>query len=82
MLKRIEQLIKQSGPLSVSMVARQIGSQPAAVEGMLELLVKRGRLAHTVNPASCGGGCGCAAGGDVHLYEWRGENALAVATAL
>lgn len=69
MLERIEQLIRNNGPLSASMIARQLGSHPAAIEGMLELLVKRGHLQHTINPASCGGGCGCAAGeADVHLY--------------
>lgn len=44
MLSQILNLLKERGPMSLTEIARHFQSGPAAVEGMLDTLVQKGRI--------------------------------------
>lgn len=58
MLNRITQCLTEHQQLTVEQLASMLASSPAAIEGMLALLVKRGQIS-TAIASSCRGGCGC-----------------------
>ncbi|MCM2679360.1 FeoC-like transcriptional regulator [Echinimonas agarilytica] len=74
MLPKIETLVQQKGPMTLTMIAREMKSSEQAIEGMLRLLVMRGRLKKS-SQGACDGGC-CATHSGVDLYQWQGEEAL------
>lgn len=73
-LKQIEQTLKEGGPMTATMLARQLKASEQAVDGMLTLLVARGRVAK-VNQSACSGSC-CGASDSLVLYQWQGKQAL------
>jgi hypothetical protein len=63
MLSRILREFKESGgTISLSELSRRLGVERSALDGMLEVLVRQGKLNHLCAGASggCGGSChGC-----------------------
>lgn len=76
MLHDIEDLLKEKGPLTAPMIARQLKSSEQAVDGMLSLLLARGKISKT-SQSACEGSC-CHTGENLELYQWQGGNALPV----
>ena len=74
MLRDIERLIQNKGPLPASVIAREMTVSVSAVDGMLELLVKRGSI-QKVTLGGCEGRC-CSAAQSTVVYEWQGIQAL------
>lgn len=53
MLTELLSLLEQSqGELDLQAISRQLGAEPSAVAGMIEMLVRKGRLAEV--GAACG----------------------------
>lgn len=63
MLSQIVKEFKESGgTMDLSELSRRLGVEPSALDGMLEVLVRQGRLQKTcaAGGGSCGGSCqGC-----------------------
>jgi len=68
MLRDLLRLVEMAeGPISLADLSRQLGVAPAALEGMLEHWVRKGRLtvsggAAAASCGSCAGHCGSCAG--------------------
>jgi len=65
MLSKILKAFRQTGgPLDLNELSRQLGVEKSAVEGMLELLVRQGKLRQvrlgSEDCLHCGGRSGCA----------------------
>ena len=57
MLKRItDELVRSGGAITIGELSRRLGVEPGAVEGMLETLVRLGKLKEEVMGSSCGHG--------------------------
>lgn len=57
MLKRImEELVGSGGAVTIGELSRRLGVEPGAVEGMLQTLVRLGKLKEEVMGSSCGRG--------------------------
>jgi len=50
------------GPLTVNELSRKLGIDPAALEGMIEFWVRKGRL-QVENDQTSGASCACGSGG-------------------
>lgn len=79
MLHDIVALVQEKGPLSKTMIARELKVSEPAIADMLDLLVQRGRIKRLAADA-CSGSC-CASEG-VEMYQWQGEQALPLSTKL
>jgi hypothetical protein len=73
MVAQIKQTLLAAGPLSLRELAGRLQMTPDALEPLLQLLVRKGRV--QIEPLSCGtscDGCSCAAREDMLVFTWRG----------
>ena len=57
MLTEIMKLLKENGPMSLADIARHFRSEVSAIEGMLDMLVSKGRLEQLDTKCSKCKGC-------------------------
>jgi putative ferrous iron transport protein C len=60
MLKEILNLLKERGPMSLAELTLALGSETAAVEGMLQTLERKGRIERIAGGSKCASCKGCA----------------------
>ena len=59
MLQRILQALEDArGPVSLDALSRELGVERSALEGMIALGVRKGRLRDSALAPGCAGGCG------------------------
>ena len=68
-LTRLRDYLQLHGRASVPDLAQHLQASPAAVEGMLEALARKGVLRKTEMTDGCGGCTRCAPGA-MHFSEW------------
>ncbi len=73
-LARLENHFRQYRRSSLTDLAEILDAQPEALRGMLDLLVRKGRLRRLPTGTACGGGCNKCKPESVELFEWVNEN--------
>lgn len=69
MLMKISRRLQERGTLSLAELSSQFETDPAAMEGMLEALIGKGRVERIENPCVRCKGCGQVRREDVLLYR-------------
>ncbi|GAA5217951.1 FeoC-like transcriptional regulator [Corallincola platygyrae] len=75
MLKQLEDYIKAQELVTSEQLERHFKVQQSALEGMLALLLKRGRIG-IQQSNQCGGSCGCGSEPEAKGYFWRGQTSV------
>ncbi len=70
-LTRISDTLRQRRRASVIDLARSLEATPEAIEDMLAILARKGRVRRL--PGSACGGCGKCDAGNLAVYEWVGD---------
>ncbi|MEX3010956.1 FeoC-like transcriptional regulator [Hoeflea sp. TYP-13] len=81
MLKSLKDYMVRYGRVELGQLARHVGAEPGAVEGMLDQLIRKGR----VRKVDCGTGCkaaSCCAMASVAIFEWIDEDNPSPACAI
>lgn len=73
-LARVENHFRQYKRGSLTDLAEILDTQPEALRGMLDLLIRKGRLRRLPSGTACGGGCSKCKPETVELFEWVNEN--------
>lgn len=71
MLSEMLNLLKERGAMSLAEIARHFGSEAAAIEGMLEILVRKGRIERLDTKCSNCKGCIEVKREDALIYKVR-----------
>jgi len=71
-LTRLHDYLRTHGRANVADLAHHLQSSPAAVEGMLEALERKGVVRKIDMTEGCGG-CSKCAPGAMEFYEWSGQ---------
>ncbi|MCP9757771.1 hypothetical protein EGI20_00375 [Aquitalea sp. S1-19] len=71
MLNRLRDILQSRAVLSLSELSVLMQVPPSALEPMLALWIRKGRV--QVSGSACGGGCGGCSSSDCRLYQWRDE---------
>ena len=58
-LSQVQSHIDANGPLTLQQLSKHFGVQPEALEGMLGLLIKKGKITRLEEKPSCGGCTSC-----------------------
>lgn len=71
-LATLRHYLQERGEASLQEIALYLESDPDAVRGMLELWLRKGRVARRKLDGACGGSC-CKCPAEVtELYSWKG----------
>jgi hypothetical protein len=71
---QIKRELQAHGSLSLRDLAARLAMAPDALEPLLQLLVRKGRVA--LKPLTCGtscDGCSCASREEMLMFEWKGQ---------
>jgi predicted ArsR family transcriptional regulator len=69
-LARVENHLRQSKRASLTDLAEVLDTHPEALRGMLDMLVRKGRIRRLPSGTACGGGCSKCKPETVELFEW------------
>lgn len=61
MIHQLEQLLKQQGPMTIDGMAKAMDMPASALQGMLDLLISKGRIQTISGTDRCGSCTGCEA---------------------
>ena len=61
MIKQLETLLTQQGPMTLEAIAQSMDTPTSALQGMLDLLISKGRIQTMTGTARCGTCTGCEA---------------------
>ena len=61
MIHQLEQLLKQQGPMTIDGLAKSMDMPVSALQGMLDLLISKGRIQPISAADRCGGCTSCKA---------------------
>ncbi len=70
MLSTIKHFLQQRRRATLAEVAAHVHAEASAVQGMLELWVRKGQVRKSMATASCGGSCTQCEAASVEIYEW------------
>ncbi|MCB1761564.1 MAG: FeoC-like transcriptional regulator [Gammaproteobacteria bacterium] len=70
MLAEIKCYLQQHGQLSLAQIALHLDTPPDAVRGMLEMLLRKGRIRRQLLNSACGSSCCKCDSAVTELYEW------------
>ena len=70
MLAVIKCYLQQHGQLSLAQIALHLDTPPDAVRGMLEMLLRKGRIRRQLLNSACGSSCCKCDSAVTELYEW------------
>jgi len=73
MLSQIKQYLQQRGQVSLADIALHLDTPPEAVNGMLETLLRKGRVRRQLLNSACGSSCCQCDSAATTLYEWVGK---------
>jgi putative ferrous iron transport protein C len=73
MLSQIRQYLQQRGQVSLADIALHLDTPPEAVNGMLETLLRKGRVRRQLLNSACGSSCCQCDSAATALYEWVGS---------
>ena len=73
-LSEIKGYLQQRGQVSLADIALRFGSSPDAVRGMLETLLRKGRIRRQQLNSACGSSCCKCDSAATELYEWVGNS--------
>jgi predicted ArsR family transcriptional regulator len=59
MIHQLEQLLKQQGPMTIDGMAKAMDMPTSALQGMLDLLITKGRIQSMSGSDHCGGCTSC-----------------------
>jgi len=62
--------LRQSKRASLTDLAEVLDTHPEALRGMLDMLVRKGRIRRLPSGTTCGGGCSKCKPEAVELFEW------------
>ena len=72
MLSEIRDYLSERGRAPLSDIALRLGVPPDAARGMIELLVRKGRVCRLASCPACSRGCGsCTEAAANEIYEWK-----------
>lgn len=72
MLSEIRDYLSARGRAPLSDIALRLGVPADAARGMIELLVRKGRVCRLDSCPSCSRGCGsCSEAAASEIYEWK-----------
>ncbi|MCP4284899.1 MAG: sugar metabolism transcriptional regulator [Gammaproteobacteria bacterium] len=72
-LLEIKRYLQQRGEASVADIALQLDAPPEAIKGMLETLLRKGRVRRQLLSATCGSSCGKCDTATTERYIWVGN---------
>jgi hypothetical protein len=72
MLNRLKEVLQSRAVLSLSELSALMQVPASALEPMLALWMRKGKVA--VAGAACGGGCGGCSSSDCRLYRWLDQD--------
>lgn len=72
-LSKVSEYLRQHRRASLVDMAHGLDATPEALEGMLEALVRKGRVRRLPSGSSCGNTCCKCDSTAAELYEWTGE---------
>ncbi len=72
-LTELKNYIKTRQQVSLNDIALHFDVEPETAKGMLDFLVKKGRISLRSNPLSCAAGCSCSAAENSDIYEWNAQ---------
>ena len=76
-LSKIKQYLQQQGQVSLAEIALHLDTPPEAVKGMLETLLRKGRIRRQQLSSACGSSCCKCDSAVTELYEWAGSASTA-----
>lgn len=84
MLSTIKDFLRQRRRATLAEVAAHVHAETSAVQGMLELWIRKGQVRKSMATASCGGSCTKCEASSVEIYEWldRPGSALVLGPSL
>jgi len=74
-LSEIKHYLQQRGQVSLADIALRFDSEPDAVRGMLETLLRKGRIRRQMLNSACGSSCCKCDSAATEFYEWVGDDA-------
>ena len=75
MLSHLSDYLRQHGRASLADLALALDSTPTALEGMLAILERKGRVRRLASSPGCGTTCCQCDAAPVAVYEWCGARA-------
>ncbi|MEN8214302.1 MAG: FeoC-like transcriptional regulator [Pseudomonadota bacterium] len=75
-LRDIKNYLQQRRQASLTDIALHLDADPAAVEGMLEQWIRKGKVHKTTLTTSCGSSCNQCDSAESALYVWGEEPAI------
>ena len=69
-LTKIRNYLQGRGAATLGEIARHLGSEPAAVQGMLQVWIEKGRVRRHQPTGSCGSSCTQCDPSAIEIYEW------------
>jgi len=69
-LSEIKRYLQQRGGASVADIALHLDTPPEAINGMLETLLRKGRVRRQLLNATCGSSCGKCDSATTERYMW------------
>ena len=72
LISEINRFLAERGRATMADLTDRFGIAPAALRGMLDLLVAKGRITRIEAGGDCGSCCRCAPT-TLEVYEWRGR---------
>ena len=69
-LSDIREYLKQRGQASLGDIALHFDADPAAVQGMLEIWIRKGKVEKRAATASCGSSCQQCDPAATEIYRW------------
>lgn len=79
-LSQIKSYLRQRGEASLQEIALHFHSDPEAVRGMLELLLRKGRISCRRISGACGGSCCKCDPATTEIYCWGKEGTRTTGT--
>lgn len=73
-LARVESHLRERKRASLTNLAETLDTHPEALRGMLDMLVRKGRIRRLPSGTSCGGGCSKCRPETVELFEIVNDN--------
>jgi putative ferrous iron transport protein C len=73
MLTEIRHYLQRCRRATLADIARHLETDPAAVQGMLEHWLRKGKVGKTRATSSCGSACTRCDQATVEIYEWLDE---------
>ena len=77
-LSDLKRYLQTRGQASLADIALHFRADPEAVRGMLEVWMRKGKVARHAAAASCGASCAHCNPAATEVYAWIGEDAKAL----